>query len=270
MRPIRRLIAALVLVGAANGAYAQTLHVISIADSNNFRIGIGAAANSKGIENYATLVSDATNLQLDFAEVSGSKFNCDAITKAVENLNVQPHDVVIFYYSGHGLSPKTASTDTSQSAFPSFFCSGDFINPPDVSSLPNLEALAQKIRDKGGRLTLAIADTCNVIIPVPEVRVATVTRGPSVKDTIRDMFLRFSGLIVISSSRTGEFSWYRQEGGLFSSRFLQILNDPSAPEPKQLWNSVITAAARDITLSSDGVPIVQHPQSLVDGLKYHQ
>lgn len=269
MRLVRVLIAAFAFLGAMTASFADTLHVISIADSKDSRIGIGADANSKAIQSYAKLISDYSNLKLDFNEVSGAKFNCAAITKAVEDLNVKSNDVVIFYYSGHGLSPKKNLASTSGSAFPSFFCSGDSPNPPNVTTLPNLQALAQKIKDKGGRLTLAVADTCNVILPVPEVSAAFTRGAGTPRENISNMFLKFSGLIVISSSKTGEFSWYRQEGGLFSSRFLQILNDPQASNPEKLWDSVIDGAIQDIAVSTDGVPIIQHPQSFVDGLTYH-
>ena len=263
MRSVRMLIAALVLLGGYGSCFAQTLHVISVADSTDPRIGIGADANSKGIYDYALLVSGLTNLQLDFNEIKGKNFTCDTVKKAVADLSVKPNDVVIFYYSGHGISPQ--SVNPSSSAFPSFICG---IGPPtaeELNALPNLQLLAYELKAKGARLTLAVADTCNAIQPVRELEAPV--RAGAAPDQIRTMFLNFRGFILMSSSKTGEFSWYQQEGGLFTTRFLKLLKNPPQAPAARLWDSVIATATKAFPVTSDGVSVMQTPQQVVEGLK---
>jgi Caspase domain len=262
MRSVRILIAALVFFGGYGFCCAQTFHVISIADSADRRIGTGAGANSRKIHDYALLVSGLTNLQLDFNEINGKNYTCDAVRKAVADLTVRSNDVVLLYYSGHGISPQ--SVNPSGSTFPSFVCDDGPTNAEALKALPNLQALGHELKAKGARLTLAVADTCNVLQAVPEPEVPT--RGADA-DQIRAMFLNFRGLILMSSSKTGEFSWYQYEGGLFTTRFLELLKNPPPAPATRLWDSVIAAATTAFPVTSDGVTVIQSPQQVVEGLK---
>src|SRR5437870_3396915 len=110
-----KILAAALICGlsSANFAQAQTLHLISIADSNDATIGPGTAANSKAIQSYASIVSVVSKLKLNPLEISGGQYSCHAISKAVQTLQVKPDDVIIFYYSGHGFAP---ANEASKSA----------------------------------------------------------------------------------------------------------------------------------------------------------
>jgi hypothetical protein len=80
----------------------------------------------------------------------------------VNGLKVTPDEPVVFYYAGHGFRRPNTPTE-----FPLFDCK---ISPPDKDSDPEIgpsiivDMLTQYKRP---RLVLAIADACNVIVPLP-------------------------------------------------------------------------------------------------------
>jgi hypothetical protein len=250
-------IAAFLLIGALcslGPAHSQTLHVISVADSNDGPIGAGAASNSKALEGYATLVATLTKLSLSFTPISGDKFSCTEILKSVADLQAKPNDVIIFYYSGHGFAPESDPSHPGTAAasrFPWFFC-----NP--AASRPNLEAISRDLRAKGARLVITVADTCNVILPVAEAPLAA--KGV-IEERIRAMFLNYKGSILITSSKREEASWYYPSGGIFTARFFQLLRDPPDIDHSKLWDAILEKAREKIMVSSPGQrPITQQPE----------
>lgn len=235
-------------------AYSQTLHVISVADSNDGPIGAGTAANSKALEGYATLVATLTKLSLSFVPVSGDKFNCREILKSVADLQAKPNDVIIFYYSGHGFAPESDPSRPGMAAtsqFPWFYC-----DPAD--SRPNLEAISRELKAKGARLVITVADTCNVILPVAETPLAA--KGV-IEERIRAMFLNYKGSILITSSKRGQYSWYYPSGGIFTAKFFQLLRDPPDIDHSKIWDAILENAREKIMVSSPGQqPIIQQPE----------
>ena len=235
-------------------AYSQTLHVISVADSNDGPIGAGTAANSKALQSYASLVATLTKLSLNFTQISGDKFTCTALLKSVAELQAKPNDVIMFYYSGHGFAPESDPSrpgTAAASLFPWFYC-----NP--AASRPNLEAISKELKAKGARLVITVADTCNVILPVTETPLAA--KGV-IEERIRAMFLNYKGSILITSSKREQASWYYPSGGIFTAKFFQLLRDPPDIDHSKLWDAILEKAREKILVSSPGQrPIIQEPE----------
>jgi hypothetical protein len=243
-------------------AYSQTLHVISVADSNDGPIGAGTAANSKALQSYATLVATLTKLSLNFTPISGDKFTCTEILKSVAELQAKPNDVIMFYYSGHGFAPESDPSrpgTAAASLFPWFYC-----NP--AASRPNLEAISKELKAKGARLVITVADTCNVILPVTETPLAA--KGV-IEERIRAMFLNYKGSILITSSKREQASWYYPSGGIFTAKFFQLLRDPPEIDHSKLWDAVLEKAREKIMVSSPGQrPVIQEPEIPVPELVF--
>jgi hypothetical protein len=165
--------------------------------------------------------------------------------------------VIVFYYSGHGFAPPNDPDNPAlpaQSKFPWFFCSPE---PPH----PNLQQIADELTSKQPRLTIVVADTCNVIAAIiePPTR-APAGVGVPPTDRIKALFLKFNGILVASSSQRNEYSWYKTTGGLFTTKLVGILNNPPiAPDP-QLWRSVMSATIPTQGTTLDGPGVIEHPQ----------
>jgi caspase domain-containing protein len=248
-----------------NPGYTQTLHVISIANTNDSRLGSGFSANAKSIRDYAALVSSVSGLALDMKEIIGADYTCAGIKDTVDALKVQKTDVILFYHSGHGLSPAKNLASPEDSKYPSFDCEKDGADEDNIAQLPNLEKISETLRNKGARLTLVAADSCNVVLPrASEIYAAKGFTQARIKAMFRD----FKGSILMSSSVRGQYSWYTSDGGLFTNRLMDLLRAPEAQRPQDLWADTIKAAEADIFVNAGGVKTLQKPQALADDLVY--
>jgi hypothetical protein len=240
-----------------NPSYAQTLHVISVANTNDARVGAGFSANAKSIRDYAALVSSVSGLTLDMKEVIGTDYTCDGIRNSVNAVKADKTDVILFYHSGHGLSPAEDMASTTASKYPSFDCEPNGADESNIAQLPNLEDIAKALRGKGAHLTVVAADSCNVILPRASQFFAA--KGFT-QARIKMMFRSFKGSILMSSSVRGQYSWYTSDGGLFTNRLIDTLRAPEASKPQDLWVDAINEIQADIRVNAGGVRTLQKPQ----------
>jgi hypothetical protein len=265
----RRFACVFFLISAVIGqlASAQTIHLITIADTNDATIGQGVASNSKLLISYFREVSNLLQLNMIVTEIDGRQgcvvgetcFSCSAIKTAVDRMQAGNNDVVLFYYSGHGFR-----TVRSTSQFPSFYCS----TTDPLADSPNLYDVSTVLAAKGARLVITVADTCNAVIPLPLPQVAPAVAPPSRREQqLRRLFLEYKGLLIMSSSVPGQFSWYYPNGGIFTRRLLSTLQTVSAPGASGLWKDVTNEATKQISVeSANGPAVIQTPQALDIGL----
>ncbi|MGA7327274.1 MAG: caspase family protein [Rhodomicrobium sp.] len=273
MRPGTLCATALIVIIAWSGiGVAQTkptLHLIAVADTEDGLVGKEFGLNNEEIKRYAGSLAGTTDLVLDVKEIAGKDYSCSNINAAVKNLSAQPNDVVIFYHSGHGTSPKKDISDKAGSKFPSLQCTTDL-----TAALPNLEDISNALRKKGARLTITAADSCNRL---PEQELAPLGKAAILppRNRIRTMFLNFKGYILISGASTDEFAFYkRNDSGEFTKQFLNALDYPPNVKPELLWQEVLDRASKVLptpnhaaTPPEPPMQEFQHPQH-VEELTY--
>jgi len=257
----------LLMVVLATQCYSQTLHVISVANTNDPTLGAGFEANANMIRDYASLASSVSGLSLDMKEVIGADYTCQSIRESVAKLGsepshkIGPSDVILFYHSGHGVSPAESQASASQSKYPSFECEKNAATPENVALLPNLEKISEALRSKGARLTIVVADSCNRVLSGPFKVYAKKGAEPS---RIKAMIQDFKGSILMSSSVRGQRSWYTSDGGLFTGRLIDTLRAPESSTPDDLWKDSIEEITADIVLPPGVEETHQKPQAVVD------
>lgn len=261
MRQVRNWICLSVLMLAAFAAspgYSATLRLVIVADTNDGSIGEGVRANELNFRNYLTWVSQGLQIPLkESAVIDGTSFakenaGCKKIRDALTGLTVDPDDTVFFYYSGHGYRKPG-----SPSKFPYFYCSDggdtDFgLNDVDIN-----------LKTKSARLVIGIADTCNVVLGQRPPQAAAAT-GASIDQlaALRQLFLLSRGVVLMSGSKPGEFSWYRASGGLFSGQLFRALDNVIATKGlTSTWKIVTDKASRPLSVTDlDGTLVAtQHP-----------
>jgi Caspase domain len=232
-----------IVTGAIPG-YAQTLHVISAADTLDPPMGVEFGLNKDAIDNYVQSLAQATNMILELVDVTGQSYSCASIEKAIKNLSVASQDVVIFFHSGHGHSPRHDTKDESASIFPSLECSTS-----PHAQIPNLEDIFKLLSEKNARITIVGADSCNELVPIIEPKFVPPPAPPPNTAGIRTMFLKYEGTILIASSAPAEFSFYPNDSiGMFTRQFLDALNNPSNVAPNLIWEEVIARATRPVNV----------------------
>jgi hypothetical protein len=250
------LVATLALV--SHGAWAQTLHAIIVADTND--IAIGASKDEKDILQLVDDIRQNTCLQpqittIDGAAVAQGGGGYDKVKSAIENLPVTPNDVVLFYYSGHGASP-----EDSPEPWPGLGVEGQ---TTPRSRWIKLAWVKDTLKQKNPRFFIAMADACNVFL-------SGGSRGHKPKGAQRSayeqLFLGYSGYIVASSSIPEQYSFGGNDtGGLFTRQFLKSLFEGlNSPSPD--WTSIMTQATQTIPISHPKQNM-QQPQAEVQVTK---
>ena len=236
-------------------AQAAALRVIIVIDADDSSI--GAAVDARNIEDLAEDIARSTNLTFhreiikiegELAATSrqpgrGNEF----VKQAIEKLPVEQDDVVIFYYSGHGIGGNDPK-------WPGLAVEGGFT---PTHRLLEMSWVKNTLWEKQPRLLLVIVDACNNFgtIPPPHDGRKTPFFLPSIYP---QLFLRYQGYLLASSSKRGEYSIGGLGGGAFTNRFLRELKIEQASTQPPRWENIVSRM--------DGKPIIiddenkQHPQ----------
>jgi hypothetical protein len=227
---------------------AATLHAIIIADTNDSRIGSGTTIDRKKIKDLIKPISNHTGLFFKEYDIYGDQFTYGKVTDILNGLSLSEDDVVIFYYSGHGINPETGTI------WPSLAIGFRHMQLNDVITT---------IKNKNPRLFIIIADACNNFSKKKKFSSkAEESIGRPLRKNYRTLFLNYSGYIITSSSKPGEYSYTDnyQNGSYFTNNFLRSLNKELAlynflPN----WNNIMERAEKPIIFSD----VVQNPQTKV-------
>jgi hypothetical protein len=244
MRSLILLVIAVIAVLCPATARSQTLHYISVAETADVQTPLEFTANQKAFDSYMTTVAGSAQLQLHRIDVSGSNFNCKNISDEIQSLKPDPaNDIVVFYYSGHGESPKQSASDASGSTFPKLLC-----GQTSQDDMPSLDQIKGQLNNTGARLIIVGADTCNDFAGEEAVVENNQVKFES-KDLSKVMLRDYKGSMVISSSKTGEFSFYKQRSaGYFTTQFIDALSAFSSAAPKDVWADVLEKATSVISI----------------------
>lgn len=164
MKKLLTLCMAVVMSLSAN---AKTIHWITFIDTTNKMIdamgvdhGVGEIDKNGRRVLYAHFI-DVINAALaekgyvadkqDYWDVQTNPVNCK---KAVQNLNVEPDDIIIFYYIGHGGRP--VGQDPNKYPYPQMCLAQN----SDEGLVP-LTWVHDVLKSKGARLTITIGMCCN-------------------------------------------------------------------------------------------------------------
>ena len=254
MTNLRRLALALLLSGTP-AAWGQTIHLLTVGDTLDANIGSGTAANNKQITDFITKAAAEMKLTLSSQDISGTSFSCQKIKEAVVAMQAKEDDVVIFYYSGHGFR-----TQSNVSKFPELYCGEEAF----AGKAPRLIDIASQLKQKGARLTITVADSCNVLDtqPQPPKGAGAIASLPvSRLKQYRSLFLRHKGTLTMSGSVKGQYSWYYPTNGLFTRQLIGALEVATQPDREGLWTEVLAVALTEIQVTLPSATVRQTPES---------
>ena len=251
-----------VILGLAVNMYAglaQTFHVITMTDTNDRNIGAGVDVDRKKMLNEMETVAgflEEFGYDSRFSDYYGVNCGKATLIQAVNDLQVGPEDVVMFFYSGHG-----ARAFNDSDPFPQM-CLG--------TSNEQLWTPATLIKNmivkKNPRLTLVFTDCCNK--PAPGVTIKSViaktsgytdTNGVK-KEAYKKIFLESKGYVQATSSKDGEYSYCTSDGSVFTVALLDILKNVGEGSVTADWNTICNY----IQQYSTNMDSRQHPYYVVD------
>lgn len=218
--------------------YAATLHTLIVVDTTDISVGSLIAQNEPLLINLATDAAEATGLELNLQVVDGLACRSEDIFAALASLRVKPDDAILFYYSGHGFR----TPNKIESEWPNLYLSME-------GTGIKLDTIVDKLSKKKPRLLIAATECCNSfvedgMIPIIEKKVFNRAQANTKRDNYIKLFQKASGLVVITSSKPGQFSYVNWEGGGFMTRsFFEVMNDYLNRQGAN-WNQILEATKR--------------------------
>ncbi len=195
---------------------------------------IGKAASLDIITVRETIHKIAKHIAFDLVElvIEGKDYNNENVIHAVNSLNPDSDDIVIFYYTGHGFSYENESKikypQIDLRKMPAAF------NITDVNNTTkNLNDIYEIIKTKSARLNLVIGDCCNNEIDferrlgskVKKTYIRKVRELKINKKICNELFCKPKSSILIASATKGQLSIMDERiGSIFTLKFTENLN----------------------------------------------
>jgi hypothetical protein len=252
---------------------AASLRVLLVGDTNDRSIGKSVVTDLSNMESFVRQISMRTGLTLDLQVLKGAQIKSRIITDAVNNLKIENDDTVIFYYSGHGFRTQKVTT-----RWPLLYI-------PDAGAKGvDFQWVIDSINKKNPRMVLAISDSCNNFIDMPQSGINGRAMLEDQDATWKKLFVEFSGRIYASGSIVGQFSFGQDAtGGAFTSRFLSIVRG-EVKVADTSWDKIMQMATRQIPINSPqqktqdpqyelvkgAPPANQTPQATVENHDIHE
>lgn len=157
----------------ANGTEPRII-LVTMANTHDKTLSRECSKDMKAVQTVFKNISTHFKMPFCSIEVAGKHYTWENLNKAIaaipmpeEGVHSKLDDVVIFYYTGHGFSYKNdrfakyPQLDIRPHNKQVKFNSIDFIKRHTI----NIENVLNIVRMRGGKITVAIADCCNTIIP---------------------------------------------------------------------------------------------------------
>lgn len=192
-----------------------------------------------------------TGLEMREKLFSGRQFRVGSLKRYLSILQVEPDDVIVFYYTGHGFRDRD-----QDGPWPKI----DFLWERGSMDMQEIFTILEA---KGARFVLAMSDTCNNFadanIFLGGFRHSKAYKGNVVSEAYKKLFLDVRGHIYVTSSDVGEYSYVTHRGSVFTNAFIASLKDEVYAEGP-LWESLIqkTAERTEQETSKPSFDNVQH------------
>lgn len=222
-------------VALSASAAKSNLYAIIAGDTTDSSIGDSSQADLRTMRNEINKIQQATGLQLTVTTIRGNNNLSSNLWQKVNDLNIQPDDIVLFYYSGHGFRDKAKDP----SPWPYLYFNID-------DSFLDYEQVIGELKYKNPRFLLTIVDVCNSYIDSESrslVRRGAEMISKNMQDKINKnyahLFLGYKGTINITSSSTGEYSWGGADGGAFTVSFDKTLKNKVKNSDNPTWEDIL-------------------------------
>jgi hypothetical protein len=235
---------------------AANLHAVLVGDTVDASLGYAFEKNLLIMKNEMMRVAEKTDLNLNLVILKNESANRDNVIDQLVNLNVEDDDVVVLYFANHGYR-----SETQVNPWPSIYFN---LSQNGLE----FEYANEIILQKSPRFFLSIADSCNSPT-IPDGFIDTLKKmdAPLYKQmdvsesNYRKLFLDTSGVIIISSSLPGQYSWaWADQGGVFTLAFGSVMELMSKGEFNADWFDILDETSMRIAMVLTFKGITQTPQ----------
>lgn len=202
---------------------AQTLHAIIACHTTDRSVGDQMSVNMRNVRNQIQTIASALECDYDEYVIDGPKCTKANITDIVSKMDVDPNDIILFYYGGHG----SHANNNSDDPWPQM-C----MNTNIQSLYFPVKSLDKMIAAKYPQLQIMIMDCCNkeqdgvTIKPLFGSNGNEATKLSNYNPSIlKKLFLENKGNVKITSSKLGQYSWCRPNGSIFTNNMIEVLDE---------------------------------------------
>lgn len=239
---------------------AQTLHVVVFCDTNDESIGENKEAERKIIINEMQTIAEILEgygYDSELTDCHGNYCNKNNLIKTIQGLDVGPQDVVFFYYGGHG----SRAVGNDEDPFPQMCLGEDYQeNWVPATLIKNI------VMNKRPRLAIILTGCCNKedsgVSIKSVVSEAAYTKEANIdKTAYKKLFLDATGLVMMTSSKAGQYSYSGKEGGVFCLYFWALMEKVGEGQLKPDWNELCETVKHSV---------VQVPINTKNGVVYQE
>lgn len=213
------------------GAFAgksQVLHLILLADTADAAIRPAVKVNVERMQKQLGGIAESLDVPLKVSKVVTGSPSLEEAEDLVRGVDCGTDDIVIFHYSGHGVS-------SGFSHWPRFLID----DPEKKAGLMYFNAI---LKQKNPRLLISMADCCNIgprFIPKSPRRQERFQISAAGEE-LKQLFLESEGNLICSSSKSGEYAYYEDDlGGYYTAAFCWSLFKVSQGK-RMTWDDLMT------------------------------
>lgn len=223
---MKKIVLSLLLSVLVGSISAQTFHSIIMVNKEEPNRQVDRTANFNRMSTLFTQISQALGYKNNMLRYSGQAFRSTSAIQAIESLNVSINDIVVFYYSGHGVNwdddewPHMAFLDRQYGE----------------------TAIYNKLKERcsNAKLILCISDCCNMDSEGQRREKRTYSGFDAA--LTKKLFTDFEGhrAYEISSSIRGQYSWSNlQIGSLFGISLREAIIEALTGQTQPSWIYVL-------------------------------
>ncbi len=240
------------------------LHLVIVANTEDESIGPTCALDKDRTLKTFKDLAEFLGIGFDPKVIFGDTYNKQNVQAAVDGLNPNPKDMVVFYYSGHGFNDPQGNR-----TFPNMALSNKSFEDAVASSM-NIEDVYNLIKRKGARFNLVLSDCCNnkpddkesISCDIPRTRSSTL--GWSLENC-KSLFMNDKPMsILATAAQKGEQSTGNMAyGGFFTSQFRSNLVTYFGPFHQfPTWDAVLAEAQKTTTEQAENSRCSQANQTV--------
>ena len=205
-----------ILFGATAPAQAQEVHAFLIImdnDPDTPGFDISVRQNLWNLEDML----EPLNPNQETWHAGKRAFQASDITNRVKNLDVQPEDTVLVYYSGHGYIQDDDDNDQDDKHYL-------LLDKKNPSASLLRSDLVKAVSKKNCRLKMLITDACSDFIETESSTLESIGITPR-GNALTDLFFKHEGFLDITAASPGQTAFGRDEvGGYFTKSLTMSAN----------------------------------------------
>jgi hypothetical protein len=198
-----------------------TLHLMVVADTEDPDIGFSCALDKRKMTAEFEGIAQVLDIGISKHIIDGEYFSKQNVLSVINQIQPNPNDVILFYYSGHGFRWRN-----QDDGYPQLFLKTNKYDGLSSETSMSLASVYQTLVTKGARLTIVLGDCCNSEVQMEQVTNANFLTMRATRDyqldNLSELILNSSGSVIATAASPGEAAYCNQSnGGFFTNSFLQ-------------------------------------------------